>query len=1586
MIKRIFILLLAGIFCFNQFCYGFQNITPRSALADFSGPTLLGINFYPEPEHSTVQGLNETISFHLNIPKNTILTKDQRANLATNINYFLTALTINDSEFWVNLNPNQPNRLTGANIAYTDMGKHLLLLDLKLKKDTAFALFPGLSQGATEYWNRVFEKAKELQKQPVGAIPCLAGRQARNRPITDGRKHGFAPTDKLNIPITFRVWIVPDKAEVYEDGKGSCVITKSTLKVLLESEYLEKSNIKYQKSNIQTKNQKEEQNRRTEELTNSRTEELQSYCESQLKELILPNLTYKVNHDSSYEPLRQIYNAIILAKWYKRKALTLYRASEASSGIGQDNVGAIPCLAGRQARNRPITDGRKHGFAPTDSFSSIINTNNLNGLISKELSPEPEQSTVQGDPIPSAKRSDWFRANAFAQIINSNNLRGLISKDLITPQQIFAAYLDSVKQGEYHLTKTTRSFDSAQDRIGDTPVARQIRRSYVSGGVELGAFAGATTVADSASARQFRAVATGDIKVEASFPVGGAAQDNDEITFYGSGVNPVILLLSFLCKRNYNAYLRKDGSTNLQLMWQDTKELYLRIKRAILNRNKQLPDEEQAAKEFLSSKNFEIGTNWKNLYRFIIDEYGYIYFKKLYDAAGENAWNLFQHGLPALKNSLGEDFLRANWDDIVRLSIAAGGNAGGLFQHGLPFAKDLGLITDAASLNTVGNQLVQLANAAGGNALSLFQHGLPFAKDLGLITDAASLNTVGNQLVQLANAAGGNAGGLFQYGLPVLKTSLGKDFLRANWDDIVRLGIAAGGNALYLFFYGLPFAKDLGLITDAASLNTVGNQLVQLANAAGGNAGGLFQHGLPALKNSLGEDFLRANWDDIVRLGIAAGGNAWYLFQHSLPALKNSLGEDFLRANWDDIVIKLLALFAASDKYTSGSLLQLLVEQYVPFIKDKQLNFFAVVDFYIKVIEHNRRIAIQVLDGILDGLKSRSVDISLSDDERGRIFEFVDLTHSFSPSLFRLYKQTGQEGLQELFAFKQQIVQDKVGEQELALLRQLLKAKGIPKTELNEAVIAVLQMAIPASGASFVKKEDIQNHFNSFSQAGDLRKHIPAELKDRSFGESSLNLVEYRLAPGKTFDPDSKLSSLLNHLRCSISDEAKRTEEQREAKKAFKQALVEWLADLLNSTKQEEALAKFYKFASYDEAIKQRLEAITDDYSSVQIFEIMFTDKEELSKLFKEVLDELDADTFPSLSEEGDSIANPESIKTILESIWSNAALDDTRKQQAITRVLSKFTNFQITIQILPLINNSDLIEAINAILARRPHPKASKPALTKAFFKPTLDTIRQEKAKFIAYTKGTAKLEFRIAKGIPFSLWGLNAGVCVAPDIKLWKDTSFLPLAIIDTATNQACGFIGLYIVTIGGKKYLTCPGINPSMEFLSQVKASELYPLVEQALISIAEAGGFEALYFPTDRNILSNRSDINKTIERKKYPKTTLGEPIKWNTLPKDYSFKDVYVVWERKEDKGGISSPAVPAELQGGLTLEQEALVRDAGGDPDTTMEHIGELSAAQPVLIVATTAVEIPQATGPVEADAHGAGGIDLSQVQITIIG
>ncbi|MEW5758965.1 MAG: hypothetical protein AB1755_05820 [Candidatus Omnitrophota bacterium] len=251
----------------------------------------------PEPNATFVSlSLNSGFNFNFNFLPRNISEQQKKLKSKELLDYFFTSLSIDYKDLWVNLNPNDPSRIIGNSIADTDLGKALLVLDLKLKKDTAFELLPGYGKNAKTYWERVFSKAKALEKSKIKYQ--ISNIQTKNQNENQNlRTEELTNSRTVSIPTTFRVWIVPDEAKVYET-KDSITIVKATLKVLLESEYLEKSQIPIS--------------------NDKRTEELQEYCESQLKQLILPELTQRVNQDKAYEPLRQIYQALILAQWYKK--------------------------------------------------------------------------------------------------------------------------------------------------------------------------------------------------------------------------------------------------------------------------------------------------------------------------------------------------------------------------------------------------------------------------------------------------------------------------------------------------------------------------------------------------------------------------------------------------------------------------------------------------------------------------------------------------------------------------------------------------------------------------------------------------------------------------------------------------------------------------------------------------------------------------------------------------------------------------------------------------------------------------------------------------------------------------------------------------------------------------------------------------------------------------------------------------------------------------------------------------------------------------------------------------------------------
>ncbi len=122
------------------------------------------------------------------------------------IKYFLASLTVPENDVWVNLSPYEKDRIVPQEFGTTEMGKDLLAQDYILKQLTASLMYPESDLGQ-KFWQRIYAKAQQL----------------------------YGTT---NIPVnTFnKVWIVPDKAVIYETG-NTAIVAKSRLKVMLEGDY-----------------------------------------------------------------------------------------------------------------------------------------------------------------------------------------------------------------------------------------------------------------------------------------------------------------------------------------------------------------------------------------------------------------------------------------------------------------------------------------------------------------------------------------------------------------------------------------------------------------------------------------------------------------------------------------------------------------------------------------------------------------------------------------------------------------------------------------------------------------------------------------------------------------------------------------------------------------------------------------------------------------------------------------------------------------------------------------------------------------------------------------------------------------------------------------------------------------------------------------------------------------------------------------------------------------------------------------------------------------------------------------------------
>jgi len=221
----------------------------------------LNLGFFIDPGNENAEGV--------------ALTKTSRRL----IKYFLAALTVPEEEQWVNLSPHEKNRIVPESFGMTEMGRDLLAQDYLLKQLTSSLISPEEESGRL-FWDRVYEKA-------------------------------YAQFGTTDIPIDAlnKIWIVPHKATLYEK-QNHVFIVDNTLKVMLESDYLSNAREGLASS----------RNRARSDLRPSPKEKkfVSMMVKNIISEILLPAVEREINEGQNFALLRQIYNSMLLATWYKR--------------------------------------------------------------------------------------------------------------------------------------------------------------------------------------------------------------------------------------------------------------------------------------------------------------------------------------------------------------------------------------------------------------------------------------------------------------------------------------------------------------------------------------------------------------------------------------------------------------------------------------------------------------------------------------------------------------------------------------------------------------------------------------------------------------------------------------------------------------------------------------------------------------------------------------------------------------------------------------------------------------------------------------------------------------------------------------------------------------------------------------------------------------------------------------------------------------------------------------------------------------------------------------------------------------------
>ena len=214
------------------------------------------------------------------------------------IKYFLASLTVPKKELWVNLSPYENNRIVSTSLGQTEMGRDLLAQDYILKQLTASLLYPEQELGKS-FWTRVY------------ALASLAG--TTDIPVFNpprSPQSGEAGEASPNLDWAGKVWIVPDRAVVYEQDKSAFVVDKH-LKVMLEEDIIPPPS-------------RSEWGRlgggevKVNPSLNPSHKGRENISTNLIKQIIIPEIEKEVNEGKNFAVLRQIYDGMILATWYKK--------------------------------------------------------------------------------------------------------------------------------------------------------------------------------------------------------------------------------------------------------------------------------------------------------------------------------------------------------------------------------------------------------------------------------------------------------------------------------------------------------------------------------------------------------------------------------------------------------------------------------------------------------------------------------------------------------------------------------------------------------------------------------------------------------------------------------------------------------------------------------------------------------------------------------------------------------------------------------------------------------------------------------------------------------------------------------------------------------------------------------------------------------------------------------------------------------------------------------------------------------------------------------------------------------------------
>jgi len=225
-----------------------------------------------------------------------------REETALLLRYFLTALTMPESDIWVNLSPYEANRIVLPQLGTTELGRDLLAQDYILKQLSSSLTYPETPAGRA-YW-------RGLQS---------------------------------NVQLFNKIWISPGETQILEH-ENTAFIKEAKLNVQMEEDYLacRQAGLAMQKNygRVGANNHSPA----TQDAINRVS--IPNDNISAFKVQILPLIVKEVNSGEHFAKLRQIHNAVVLAAWFKQHLKDtiynkLYIDKKKSGGIDTSDAASV---------------------------------------------------------------------------------------------------------------------------------------------------------------------------------------------------------------------------------------------------------------------------------------------------------------------------------------------------------------------------------------------------------------------------------------------------------------------------------------------------------------------------------------------------------------------------------------------------------------------------------------------------------------------------------------------------------------------------------------------------------------------------------------------------------------------------------------------------------------------------------------------------------------------------------------------------------------------------------------------------------------------------------------------------------------------------------------------------------------------------------------------------------------------------------------------------------------------------------------------------------------------------------------------